>query len=384
MKKLISAGLMLGLVIISAIFWFAGRTEAEQASVPEHLKGYAVATFAGGCFWCVEAGFEDVPGVKAAISGYSGGKKRNPTYRQVAGGQTGHVEAVQVFYDSKVITYEGLLQAYWRIFDPTDNGGSFKDRGPQYRPVIFYHDENQLRLVQSSRDELAASKRFDKPIKVEITPFTSFYPAEEVHQDYATKNPFRYFFYTHGSGRAGFVEDAWGKDLKVDFAQYKPAPDRYARPSNQEIKERLTPIQFEVTQEDGTEPPFRNEYWAEKREGLYVDIVSGEPLFSSKDKFKSGTGWPSFTKPMTGAQVVEKEDNTLFMTRVEVRSHIADSHLGHVFDDGPAPTGKRYCINSAALRFIPAGELAENGYEDYAAMFAEGDKQDANISAGLN
>jgi len=370
MKKFVLAGLVMALIAVGGTYWFNSQSTPVRASVPPDLRGYEVATFAGGCFWCVEAGFEDVPGVKAAVSGYSGGKEKNPGYYDVAGGKTGHVESVQVYYDSKAITYEGLLQAYWRMIDPTDNGGQFSDRGRQYKPVIFYHNETQMNLAEQSRTALAATGRFDKPIKVDIVPFTSYYPAEERHQDYADKNPLRYQLYTGGSGRAGFVKDTWGPELKVDFVKYQPAQSRYTRPSDDEIKQRLTEQQYEITQNDGTEPPFRNAYWDEKRDGLYVDIVSGEPLFSSKDKFKSGTGWPSFTKPVEGAQIVEKVDHKLFRARVELRSGVADSHLGHVFDDGPQPTGKRYCINSAALKFIPATELSANGYGEYDAMFA--------------
>lgn len=336
------------------------------AATPAAAAGEAVATFAGGCFWCVEAGFEKLPGVRDAVSGYSGGKVADPTYEQVSAGGTGHTEAVQVHYDPTVITYEGLLQGFWRMIDPTDGNGQFVDQGNQYRPAIFYHDAEQKAAAEKSRDDLARSGRFDRPIEVEIVPLERFYRAEDYHQNYYKTNPIRYQFYTYNSGRYQFVEKVWGGDLEVDYSRYRPAGARYIRPSDAEIKKRLTAEQYHITQGDGTEPPFDNAYWDEKRPGIYVDVVTDEPLFSSADKFESGTGWPSFTRPIESGTVVEKSDNSYFMRRTEVRSRIGDSHLGHVFNDGPPPTGLRYCINSAALRFIPAEDLAREGYGQYA------------------
>jgi len=323
-------------------------------------KNNELATFAGGCFWCVESGFEKLAGVHEVISGYTGGHLKNPSYEQVSSGGTGHVEVVQVYYDPSVISYEALVESFWRQINPTDNGGQFADRGEQYRPVIFYHDETQREIAEKSRAALDASGRFDSPIATEIKPFEQFYPAEDYHQDYHKKNPLRYKFYRHNSGRDEFLEKTWGDDL---------SKTSYEKPSDEVLRRQLTELQYDVTQDEGTEKPFKNEYWDNKREGIYVDIVTGEPLFSSLDKYDSGTGWPSFSKPLNEDHIVVRKDFKLFSPRIEVRSKYGDSHLGHVFPDGPPSTGLRYCLNSASLRFIPKEKLAEAGYEEFVSLF---------------
>ena len=354
------------LVAFSGIVAFACATRAEDVDSGSHEK----ATFAGGCFWCMEPPFENLDGVFEVVSGYSGGPEENPTYQEVSAGATGHREVVQVVYDPSKVSYEELLEVFWRQIDPTDSGGQFADRGNQYETAIYYYDEEQRTLAEKSRNELAQSGRFDRPIVTEILAAGAFYPAEDYHQDYYKKNSTHYKRYRKGSGREGYLEKTWGGD-DASQSQNDSRWESFTKPSEDQLEATLTPLQYKVTQEDGTEPPFTNEYWDNKRPGLYVDVVSGEPLFSSTDKYKSGTGWPSFTRPLEPANVVEEQDQSLGMVRTEVRSKHGNSHLGHLFPDGPQPTGLRYCLNSASLRFVPVEELEKEGYGEYLELFGE-------------
>lgn len=313
----------------------------------------ALATFAGGCFWCMVKPFDEWVGVEEIIVGYTGGKVPHPSYEDVCSKQTGHVEAVQITYDESKISYEELLEVFFRSIDPTDEEGQFGDRGESYQTAVFYHTLIQKAVAEAYIRKLEARGYYEKPIVVPIKAAMPFYRAEEEHQDYYKKNPFRYELYYKGSGRKKFIEEY---NYRVPVAQGV-------------LRETLSPIQYKVTQEQGTELPYQNEYHDQFKEGIYVDIVSGKPLFSSKDKFESGCGWPAFTKPIAQGAVYDKFDPSHGMQRIEVRSTSANSHLGHVFEDGPeALGGLRYCINSAALRFIPKEKMKEEGYGEYVAL----------------
>lgn len=299
------------------------------------------ATFAGGCFWCMEPPFEKLAGVISVEPGYMGGKVKDPSYTQVSSGGTGHAEVVQIKYDPKAITYKRLLEVFFENHDPTDANGQFVDRGDQYRSAIFYYDKDQKDQAIQIIKILNEKRIFRQNIITSLEKASDFTQAEEYHRDYYKKNPVRYHFYRYRSGRDEFLKSVWDKRANLNG---------------------LTPMQFEVTQRNGTEPPFKNEYWDNKRQGVYVDIVSNEVLFSSEDKYDSKTGWPSFTRVFDEKNVVEVIDRSIFGTRIEVRSKKGNSHLGHVFDDGPPPTNKRYCINSAALRFIAKEDLQKEGF----------------------
>lgn len=309
-----------------------------------------LATFAGGCFWCMVKPFTAYDGVEKVVSGYIGGDTVNPTYKEVSSGTTGHFEAIEIHFDDEKISYEELLNIYWKQVNPYDSQGQFADRGPQYKTAIFYNDEEQKNIALESKKKLEESRNFKEKIETEILEAGTFYPAEEYHQDYYKKNSTHYNNYYKNSGRYNFLKSNWDR----------------RNVNRNELMAKLTNIQFEVTQNDMTEVPFENEYYDHFEKGIYVDIVDGTPLFSSSDKYDSQCGWPAFYRPIKDTAVYNRTDYSFGMLRTEVRSVNANSHLGHVFDDAPEEKGgNRYCINSASLKFIPYDKMKEEGYEEF-------------------
>ncbi len=320
------------------------------------------ATFAGGCFWCLEGPFESLDGVEEALSGYAGGNEENPTYDQVTQGETGHRESVQVWYNPAKVSYETLLETFFRVIDPTDSEGQFADKGFHYTTAVFYHTDDQEHIAEMYMKKLQESDIFDGPIFTQVLPFTTFFLAEEYHQNFYLKQSQRYKQYANASGRNKYIQR---KEEAYD-ALFTPA---YQKPSA-EVIESLDPLSYHVIIEGGTEKPFDNEYWNHTADGIYVDKVSGDPLFSSTHKYDSGTGWPSFYKTIRPESVETLPDEKLPIPRTEIRSSASDAHLGHVFSDGPEEHGgNRFCVNSASLRFVPLETMKEEGYEHYLYLF---------------
>ncbi len=352
------------LVMLCGAFLFLGCIKlnskvGKESKMNPSYKGTETATFAGGCYWCMQPPFENLEGVVKVIAGFAGGHVKDPTYEEVATGTTGAKEAVQVIFYPEIISYSEILDVYWKQFNPTDPGGQFYDRGSQYETAIYYNSNSQKEVAEASKELLNKSGIFNKPIVTKIEKFTSFYPAAEGQQDFYKKDPVRFYTYEKASGREDFIKGVWG-DTGLD---------KYKKPPESVLKKELTPLEYDVTQNDVTEKAFNNKYWNNHNAGIYVDIVTGAPLFCSTDKFDSGTGWPSFTQPIDPRYLIKDVDRSMGMVRIEVRSKFGGSHLGHVFDDGPAPTHLRYCINSAALKFIPKDDMKKDGYGQFLYLF---------------
>ena len=301
-----------------------------------------VIYLAGGCFWGTEAFMKKLTGVLDTKSGYANGNKERPSYDEVCTGTTGFAETVRILYNPKIIALKTLLKGYFQTIDPTSMNRQGNDRGSQYRSGIYYVREDDMAVIKEAvADE---QKKYSKPVVTEVLPLLNFYEAEEYHQDYLYKHPGGYCHVNLAQADQFLQEE----HLVID---------------KEELRKRLTKLQFDVTQNKGTEPPFDNEYAGLFQKGIYIDIVTGEPLFSSSDKFESGCGWPSFAKPISETFIRRYNDASHGMLRTEVRSSSGDTHLGHVFSDAPAALGGlRYCINSASLIFIPYEEMDELGY----------------------
>lgn len=368
----------------------AETPRTESASTPEGVMSSAVPStivpsapdlrtmlVAGGCFWCVESDLEKLPGVVSVVSGYAGGTTKNPTYKNYASG--GHREVVEVTYDANQVSYEDILIVTMKTTDPTDDNGTFGDRGDKYSAAFYYEDVTQKALIDTLIREVDEQGPYDKPLAIDVEVRPTFWPAEDYHQDYykGTLTQLKYQYYRNASGRNDFIKRYWGTDVGPTLP-WRNQPNLsttnqpsymwndYVKPDQAELQATLEATAFKVTQKNGTERAGTSPLDKNVEKGIYVDILSGEPLFSSKDKFDSGTGWPSFVRPITATAVTEHEDRALFSVRTEIRSAIADNHLGHVFTDGPRDRGGlRYCMNGVALRFVPEAEMVAAGYGDF-------------------
>lgn len=376
-------------ILIWGYGWYQGKVSPSEADMSEVIVGEAVGYFAGGCFWCTESDFEKLSGVTDVVSGYMGGDSEHPSYVQVAGGESGHREVVKVTYNPNEVSYRRLVLDLLKHTDPTDEGGSFYDRGHQYTSAVYYQTEEEKAIAEAVLTEIDTLDVYEKPTVTSVEPAGTFWVAEDYHQDYYKKNPRQYQYYRTGSGRDAFIQSVWGDGMhdalfieeimnelnignkgSAGTDTIKNSWINFEKPSDAVLKSTLTELQYYVTQKEGTETPFKNEYWDNHEEGIYVDVVSGEPLFSSTDKFDSGTGWPSFLKPIDYSFVTEHKDYKLIIPRTEIRSKIANSHLGHIILDGPIENdGIRYCMNSAALRFVPKKDLKAEGLGEYASLF---------------
>lgn len=316
----------------------------EQKMTMESKEEQQIIYLAGGCFWGLEAYMERIQGVTDAVSGYANGKGDTTNYQLLHA--TDHAETVKVTYDPNKISLDKLLQYYFRVIDPTSINKQGNDRGRQYRTGIYYQNEQDKAVIEAALKTLQS--KYQEPIQIEVEPLKNYVEAEEYHQDYLKKNPNGYCHIDIKKADEPLIDDK-----------------KYPKPSDTELKQKLTALQYDVTQGKHTERSFSNEYWDNFAPGIYVDITTGEPLFSSKDKFESGCGWPSFTKPIAAEVAEYQKDNSFNMTRIEVLSRSGHAHLGHVFDDGPRDKGGlRYCINSASIKFIPLDEMEKQGYGD--------------------